>query len=134
MFLNVTLFFSPRHSSFSSLLNSKFVNVHDKEKEKTRYLAPVSVLVFGSCHLILFVRSTNYFQIVRRQCCLKERRRNLHMDLLYYTMSSHYSSARLIMTMPRLKCCERWWAAENIRSDFRTFRSTGTTSSPASSR
>ena len=31
---------------------------------------PVSVMLFGSCHLILFVSSTNYFQMVRRQCCL----------------------------------------------------------------
>ena len=33
---------------------------------------PVSVMLFGSCHLILtlFVSSTNYFQIVRWQCCL----------------------------------------------------------------
>ena len=135
MFLNVTLFFSPRHSSFSSLLISKFDNVHDKEKEQTRHLAPVSVLVIGSFHMILFVSSGNYFQIVRRQCCLRERRRNLHMDLSYYTMlSSHQSSATLIITMSRLNCCDRWWAAENIRSDFRTFRSTGTTSSPVSSR
>ena len=27
-------------------------------------------MLFGSCHLILFVSSTNYFQRVRRQCCL----------------------------------------------------------------
>ena len=29
-------------------------------------------MLFGSCHLILtlFVSSTNYFQIVRWQCCL----------------------------------------------------------------
>ena len=31
----------------------------------TRHLAPVSIMLFGSCHLILFVSSTNYFQIVR---------------------------------------------------------------------
>jgi len=40
------------------------------ERGSTRHLVPVSVMLFGSCHLILFVRSTNYFQIVRRQCCL----------------------------------------------------------------
>ena len=28
----------------------------------------VSVLLFGSCHLILFVSSTDNFQIVMRQC------------------------------------------------------------------
>ena len=33
---------------------------------ETRHLAPVSVMLFGSCHLIPFVSSTNYFQIVRR--------------------------------------------------------------------
>ena len=27
-------------------------------------------MLFRSCHLILFVSSTNYFQMVRRQCCL----------------------------------------------------------------
>ena len=32
--------------------------------------APVSVMIFCSCHLMLFVSSTNYFQIVRRQYCL----------------------------------------------------------------
>ena len=31
-----------------------------------------SLILLGSCHLILFVSSGNYFQIVRRQCCLKE--------------------------------------------------------------
>ena len=38
----------------------------------TRHLAPVSVLLFGSCHLVLplFVSSTSFIQIVRRQCCL----------------------------------------------------------------
>ena len=37
----------------------------------TRQLASAtSVLLFGSCHLILFVSSTNYIQIVRRQCWL----------------------------------------------------------------
>ena len=38
----------------------------------TRHLAPVSVMLFGSCYLLrlLFVSSTNYFQIVRRRCCL----------------------------------------------------------------
>ena len=35
---------------------------------QTRHLASVSVMFFGSCHLILFVSSTNYFQIVSRQC------------------------------------------------------------------
>ena len=37
---------------------------------QTRHLASVSVMLFRSCHLILmlFVSSTNYFQIVRRQC------------------------------------------------------------------
>ena len=29
-------------------------------------------MLFGSFHLILFVSSTNYFKIVRRQCCLLE--------------------------------------------------------------
>ena len=38
---------------------------------KKRHLVPVSVMIFESCHLILFVSSTNYFQIVRRRCCLK---------------------------------------------------------------
>ena len=35
-------------------------------------LISVSVLLFGSCHLVLslFVSSTNFIQIVRRQCCL----------------------------------------------------------------
>ena len=33
-------------------------------------LVSVSVLLFGSCHLILIVSSTNSIQIVRRQCCL----------------------------------------------------------------
>ena len=36
----------------------------------TRHLGSVSVLLFGSCHLILFVSTTNFIQIVRRQCCL----------------------------------------------------------------
>ena len=27
-------------------------------------------MLFGSCHLLIFVSSTNYFQMVRRQCCL----------------------------------------------------------------
>ena len=36
---------------------------------ETRH-ASVSVLLFGSCHLISFVSSTNSIQIVRRQCCL----------------------------------------------------------------
>ena len=37
----------------------------------TRHLAPISVMLFGSWYLLrlLFVSSTNYFQIVRRQCC-----------------------------------------------------------------
>ena len=37
---------------------------------QTRHLASVSDMIFGSCHLILFVSFTNYFQIVRRQCSL----------------------------------------------------------------
>ena len=37
----------------------------------TRHLASESTVIFVSCHLILFVSSTNYFQIVRRRCCLK---------------------------------------------------------------
>ena len=37
---------------------------------QTRHLASLSVLLFGSCHLILFVSSTNSIQILRRQCCL----------------------------------------------------------------
>ena len=39
---------------------------------QTRHLVSVSVLLFGSCHLILvlFVSSTNSIQIARRQCCL----------------------------------------------------------------
>ena len=37
----------------------------------TRHTAPVAVMLFGSCHLILFVNSTNYFQIVRWHCCLE---------------------------------------------------------------
>ena len=36
----------------------------------TRHLAPVLVMLFGSCQLILFVSKTNYFQILKRQCCL----------------------------------------------------------------
>merc|ERR1712156_300639 len=36
---------------------------------KARHIVSVSVLLFGSCHLILFVSSTNSIQIVRRQCC-----------------------------------------------------------------
>ena len=36
------------------------------------HLVSVSVLLFGSCHLILFVNSTNSIQIVRRQCCLAQ--------------------------------------------------------------
>merc|ERR1712156_429208 len=39
---------------------------------KARHLVSVSVLLFGSCHLILFVSSTNSIQIVRRQCCLAQ--------------------------------------------------------------
>ena len=35
------------------------------------YRVSVSVLLFGSCHLILLVSSTNSFQIVRRQCRLQ---------------------------------------------------------------
>ena len=35
----------------------------------TRHLVSGSVMIFGSCHLILFVSSTNYFQIVRPKCC-----------------------------------------------------------------
>ena len=34
----------------------------------TRHLAPVLVMLFGSCQLILFVSKTNYFQILKRQC------------------------------------------------------------------
>ena len=37
---------------------------------QTRHLVSLSVLLFGSCHLILFVSSTNSIQIVRRQCTL----------------------------------------------------------------
>ena len=38
---------------------------------ETRHLVPASVMLFGSRHLILiFVSSTNYFERVRRQCCL----------------------------------------------------------------
>ena len=36
----------------------------------TRYLISVSVMIFGSCHLILFVSSTNYFRTVKQQRCL----------------------------------------------------------------
>ena len=36
----------------------------------TRHLAPVSIMLFGSWRLIVFVSSANYLQIVRRQCCL----------------------------------------------------------------
>ena len=37
---------------------------------QTKHLASVSVMIFWSCLLVLFVSSTNYFQIVRRQGCL----------------------------------------------------------------
>ena len=40
---------------------------------QTKHLATVSVLLFGSCHLILFVSTNNSIQIVRRQCCLSAR-------------------------------------------------------------
>ena len=38
-------------------------------------------MLFGSFHLILFVSSTNYFKIVRRQCCLLEDFKS-HLDSL----------------------------------------------------
>ena len=41
-----------------------------QELVKTRHLASVSGMLFGCCHLILFVSSTKYFQTVRRQCYL----------------------------------------------------------------
>ena len=74
------LFTSSRFLFFSTHegKHSKFDNVHHKEREETRHLISVSVLVFGSCHLILFVRSTNYFQIVRRQCCKREEEKSSH--------------------------------------------------------
>ena len=38
-------------------------------RKKNKVPVSVSVMIFGSRHLILFIGSTNYFQIVRRQCC-----------------------------------------------------------------
>ena len=38
---------------------------------RQRHLASVSVMMFGFCHLILFVSSTNSIQKVRRQCCIR---------------------------------------------------------------
>ena len=43
-----------------------------KKKSRQGTSPQYQYLIFGSCHLILFVSSGNYFQIVRRQCCLKE--------------------------------------------------------------
>ena len=39
---------------------------------KTRHLAPESVMIFGSCHLILFANTSNNFKIAMRQCCLRK--------------------------------------------------------------
>ena len=49
-----------------------FVWWHQRGSDLTSHLVSVSVLLFGSCHLILFVSSTNSIQIVRRQCCLTQ--------------------------------------------------------------
>ena len=38
--------------------------------QQTKHLVSISVLLFGSCHLILSFGSTNAIQIVRRQWCL----------------------------------------------------------------
>ena len=71
--------------NFSSWFNLKFLEYKSEIKksshakflpknwqsDETRHLAPVSVMLFGSCNLLLFVSSTSYFEIVRRQCCLK---------------------------------------------------------------
>ena len=57
--------------------------------ELTRHLVSVSVLLFGSYHLILFVSSTNSIQIVRRQCCLCQIwcTIELHRDLILKVLS-----------------------------------------------
>ena len=44
--------------------------------------APVSILLFGSCHLILFASSTNYLQIVRQQCCLNRIRNTILLAIV----------------------------------------------------
>ena len=105
---------------------------HSKRVDKApRPSISIGVWIFSSD---TFCQFNQLFSNSDAPMLSKREGEKLHMDLLYYIMSSHYSSATLIMTMPRLNCFDRWWADENIRSDFRTFRSTGTTSSPASSR
>ena len=48
----------------------------------TRHLVSGSVMIFGSCHLILFASSTNYFQIVRQQCCLNRIRNTMLLAIV----------------------------------------------------
>ena len=58
-------------------------------------------MIFGSCHLILFISLTNYFQIVRRQCCLPIISKGGQVD------SMHKSSplARCSISWRQILCC-----------------------------
>ena len=87
---------------------------------KKRHLALVSVMIFGSCHLILFVSSTNYFQIVRRWCCLK----SWEVHLLCKLQGVHFAQATNVWFV----CTEMakiWCNVSSPQTPFGGFKQSG---------